>query len=743
MMKKIGTTSEFTLVEEGFWCGTIDKDGKMHISPDLHYRSIDEFVDGVAIACQRIQENETLKWGLIDTEGNHISEFKYGFVEPWGEGYYKCEIGNKKNLLRKDGSEVLKGWFNDVYKVEQGLFVIGNTIRKTKDHPTLYPRGLASVNGDILFPPMFNRLRWHDEVKLDFFYAEKDGKPYIITKAGSIIDPAGDHLPKPSDEEDNFCWEGPKNTVCDGCIFTDGINPRGEGCRKLQKQDFRNNVIKGRCEHYKQNEQDVSYREKWDKYDEEKAKDKASKVSDAYATKLVKDFIKDKLNGDIMQLVSFNFRDLKDDEKYGNCGGFSFSPDKTNIMKAIMTLAFTDAWPEISYDGFDHYDYNVAMVNTYSMLLGLPLGESFKGMQKFRPSADQLDRAWAFFNLCHTVGNYVPWAGGMGHCRESLRRSQRYIDTFLQAIQFAFKDAKKGSIDVLGVINHKKKLYALYRSESGFCELCRKLYLGDYLDNDGNPVRMFEGVWSDQKDLSRDDYFKALEKYQDFCEKVIPARSGMIIRRLMEVLGMESTVTESEEIITLEMPKEFEILCSLPEDPEGAVSYGKDTVNATCFIQAIPMDEKDCMPMNDIQPIVNGIHNSLADNQGIVEIKNGSTRYDKQFVYSIVKSAREPHGMNYILTMHIQKKGKALCIRGQFDERVTTGMRDAAVYEYARRQNIVKEIGGDGWFEDPYDKEFRRGCLMNYSERKEFDRSFPDHPLSQMRTLISFIIENN
>lgn len=742
-MKKIGTTGEYTLIEEGFWCGTIDKDGKMHISPELHYRSIHEFVDGVAIACQRIQENEALKWGLIDTEGNHISEFKYGYVEAWGEGYYKCEIGNKKNILRRDGTEVLKDWFNDVFKVERGLFVIGNTIRKTKEHPTLYPRGLASVNGDILFPPVFDRLRWHDEVKLDFFYAEKDGKPYIITKAGSIIDPAGDHLPKPSDEEDNFNWNGPKNTVCDGCIFTDGINPRGEGCRKLLKQDFRNNVIKGRCEHYKQNEQDVSYREKWDKYDEDKAKDKASKVSDAYATKLVKDFIKDKLNGDIMQLVSFNFRDLRDDEKYGNCGGFAFSPEKTNIMKAIMTLAFSEAWPEISYDGFDHYDYNVATVNTYSMLLGLPLGESFKGMQKFRPSADQLDRAWAFHSLCHTLGNYVPWAGGMGMCREQLRRTQRYIDTFLQAIHLACTNVKKGSTDVLGVLNHKKKLYAPYRSEEGFTEMCKKLLLSDYLDYMGKPMQMFDGVWSDQKDLTREAYFKAFEQYLDFCEMAIPLRSKQIIKRLMNVLEMDSPITEPEEVITLEMPKEYETLANLPEDPEGAISYGKDTSNAMCFVQSFPMDAKDCMPMNDIQPIVDGIHNSLADNQGIVEIVNGKTKYDKQYVYSIVKSSREPHGMNYILTMHIVKYGKALCIRGQFEERGMTGQRDAFVYEYARRENIVKEIGGEGWFEDPYDKEFTRGLRMNLSEKRQFDRSFPDHPLSQMRTLIAFIIENN
>ena len=75
--------------------------------------------------------------------------------------------------------------------------------------------------------------------------------------------------------------------------------------------------------------------------------------------------------------------------------------EKTSIMKAIMTLTFTEAWPEISYYGFDHYDYEADMVNTYLMILGFPLGDNFKGLRNFRPDAALLDRAWAFYHLLH------------------------------------------------------------------------------------------------------------------------------------------------------------------------------------------------------------------------------------------------------------------------------------------------------------------------------------------------------
>lgn len=707
----------------------------------VKYNYVGEFVDGVTVA-NHLNEAGNLMWGLIDKDCNPVCEFKYNYVERWGEGYYKCEIGNKKNILRKDGSEVLKVWFNDVYKVKRGFFIISNTIRKTKEHPTLYMYGLASVSGDILFPPIFNRLSWHNEVLLDFLYAEKDEKPYLITEDGFIIDPAGDHLPKLSEKEDNFNWHGPLHTVCEGCVFTDGINSKGEGCRKLQKEEFRNNVIKNICEYFKRDEQTLSFRERRDKYKEKQEKDKTSKIEDVYATKLVKDFIKDKLDGDITQLTLFDFHELRDDKKYGNCGGYAFSPEKTDIMKAIMTLAFADAWPEINYYGFDHYDYEAGMINTYSMLLGLPLGDNFKGLRNFRPSADLLDRAWAFYKLCHTIGNYAVWPGGMGLCRDRLRRNQRYIDTYLQAIYLAFTNPKKGNSDLVQAIRHKKKIFSIYQGEEGFAEMCKKMLLGDYIDNMGKPLSLFYGVWSDQKELTRENYFKAIEQYFNFCEEEIHKRSKLIVERLMGVLNIDLSI-ESEEIMTLQLPEEYETLLSLPEDSEDALSFEKDTSDAICFIQTYPIREKDTMSISDTKSVIDIIHESLGEKQGLIEVNNGITKYNKQYIYSIVKSARQTSGMNYILTMHLVKKGLALCVKGKFEERGITGVRDATIYEYAIRQNLVNESNKKGWFKDPYDETFTKGMVMNLSERREYDYSFPKHPLSEMRRLITYIIENN
>jgi len=196
-------------------------------------------------------------------------------------------------------------------------------------------------------------------------------------------------------------------------------------------------------------------------------------------------------------------------------------------------------------------------------------------------------------------------------------------------------------------------------------------------------------------------------------------------------------------IMEIVFPEEFEILQSLPEDPELSVSYGKELSGSLGFFQSFPISSESAMPMDDNKNIIDGIHDCLAENQGLVEVNNGTTKNGKQYVYSIVKSAKEPSGMIYILTLHFLQGNDVMCVRGQFEEIGTTGIRDASVYEYCRRENIIKGEGSEGWFIDPYDAEFTYGLRMNLSENEVFDNSFPEHPLTQLRLLISYLVNNN
>ena len=68
----------YIVFEEGLYMGLMDNEGNVAISPDKHFRSIGDFIDGVAIAFGHLEKPEGGRWGLIDERGNEITD-----VERW------------------------------------------------------------------------------------------------------------------------------------------------------------------------------------------------------------------------------------------------------------------------------------------------------------------------------------------------------------------------------------------------------------------------------------------------------------------------------------------------------------------------------------------------------------------------------------------------------------------------------------------------------------------------------------
>lgn len=740
-MRRIGTAGEFILIEEDGWQGTMDAAGKICISPEMHYCAIHAFSNGVAVAYK------DRKWGLIDEKGNPISKFIYDFVEPWGEGYYRCELKSKRNLLRADGTEVLSQGFRHLGHPHNGVFVVVQTISKTKTTPTRFLHGLCHVNGDILFMPIFDKIDWHDEIKHDYYIAWLGEKIYALTPDGAAYDFQKEHEPTKDGEKENFHWTSPMGTVCEGCIFSDGIKGNGECCGCLKKEDFRNAVTAGRCEHRKKSEEQQSYFE-W-KVERKRKEEEIhqAKVSDAHAVKLLTEFVRDRLHGNIDLLKEFDFSTLRDDPLYGKCGGFAFSVPRTETMRAIMCLAFKDAWPEMNYETIEKYLYSIDKVNTTTMLFGVPLGSTFKGIEKFRPSASMLDRVWAFHKTCDKVGNYWVWpckGNNLYVLRESLNRKQRYIDTFLRVIYNALVNGK-GTKDVLAWSSKNKAAFKPYMSQEGFAHLSDELLLEHYMSESGTPLNLFAGVWSDQLDLTQDVYFEAVESYMKFCSQVIDYRTDMIISRLKVALGLEKPQKAESNVLFVEMPSSFRKLESLPDDPEGSSVYGCDTEFATCFVMVSPIKQEELLP-TDRHQLIMGVDQYLSPKQGLVEADTGMTRYEKEFSYTIVKQQQDPSGIMYLFTCHLTKDGQSICVKGQFDERGTTGFRDMLILEHVRREQQVKSETFDGWFYHPYAETYHyepKGMKMNLSEQRKYDLSFPEHPISILHKLIDYLMDKN
>lgn len=207
------------------------------------------------------------------------------------------------------------------------------------------------------------------------------------------------------------------------------------------------------------------------------------------------------------------------------------------------------------------------------------------------------------------------------------------------------------------------------------------------------------------------------------------------------ITGAAMLCLEGDTTAVFKMPDDYQLLQSMPDDPQNCLNYGKETESCATFIQLFAIDRFSTMSWGEDQKIIDGIHQSLAENQALIEVKCGMTRRGYHFVYSIVKTLNEPSGVQYFLLMQVLYGHAALNIKAFFSENGVTGKREATVFEMMCREGLVSISDTSKWSYDPYDKNLHRQCLMNISEEERFDQLFPDHPLTQCREFINLVIE--
>ena len=193
----------------------------------------------------------------------------------------------------------------------------------------------------------------------------------------------------------------------------------------------------------------------------------------------------------------------------------------------------------------------------------------------------------------------------------------------------------------------------------------------------------------------------------------------------------------------MSIPDGFTQMPSGPQDPEYSSVYMKQGESWSGLVAVFPINAADAMPFENPQAVIDGIHSALGEDQGLIEVNGGTTESGRRFIYSIVKSKNpEMGGVQYILTYHQEFSDGVIDIQGYFNEAGITGQRDSTVMEMAMRQGAINTTL-TGWMQDPYDADYKNGFLMNLSEQKYLDEHFPGHPLTQLRNLTDFMIENN
>ena len=183
-----------------------------------------------------------------------------------------------------------------------------------------------------------------------------------------------------------------------------------------------------------------------------------------------------------------------------------------------------------------------------------------------------------------------------------------------------------------------------------------------------------------------------------------------------------------------------------PGDPPHAAFFSMESKVSKDIVQYMPIGKDQSMDYGDLKGLIAGIHGALGETQGLIEVGTGKTGKERDYIYSIVKSALPENrggGVTYTLCLDVDYPAFCLRVMGFFKESGVTGTRDTAVLELETRKNGSIEEVMKKWNRDPYDEEYKKGRLMNLSEQREYDELFPAHPLSMLREFTDQFIREN
>lgn len=370
------------------------------------------------------------------------------------------------------------------------------------------------------------------------------------------------------DIEDDFPWQGVEKSCCEGCMFSSTIIGRGEGCKMKRKEAFRTQYIKGGlCDEKKKDAADRSLRE----YRDAMANVERDKDSDAFAKMLALDFIELELDGDIDRLLTYEFKvspsydtfPKKVEIKYGKKNDrYPNGVESKHALQAILSLIFSDAWPQMNINAIDKYQYGVDQLHQTFPLMGGVIGiemegvqPRFNGLDRWCPSKELQEKVIAFCHRERTLGNMIIWPNGLTYNQitATLTRAKRlwadYPDHFLSQLLLAMTNANGADKGLLGIINDKicKKILANYHTEAAFQYIASELCLRDYLDDNGNVKVIYDMARFDSKDMTKDRLFSAINNYIDTATPIIERRANEMIATLKFKLAKKVKTQQSHK----------------------------------------------------------------------------------------------------------------------------------------------------------------------------------------------------
>ena len=262
---------------------------------------------------------------------------------------------------------------------------------------------------------------------------------------------------------------------------------------------------------------------------------------DEKARQILRAFIQEKLNGRLDDILTFDFKTLRESEKFG-CPGRRFDSDDTEIVRAVCVVLWEDLLPELSMATLgDRERYRGDTMNSFHTMFGREISNRpgfFTGLEKYEPSEEMRGRVREFGNAyCSTVGNFVVLPnlyvrGTTLNMHRGTNEWRDFFDRFLIQLRIVLCGGEGGDPLLAELVKANGFCFAGFKGAEGFSALVRGLLLEDCCEQESCPKIVFPMNYHWKNPADAEAYFRDAAAYLDNAARIIRNRG----RKIRDVL---------------------------------------------------------------------------------------------------------------------------------------------------------------------------------------------------------------
>ena len=255
---------------------------------------------------------------------------------------------------------------------------------------------------------------------------------------------------------------------------------------------------------------------------------------------LIKCFVKERLNGDIDCLASFELGDLWGDDIYG-CPGRNHDSDDTELMRAIYCVVFADAWPNLSMDNLGDGKLRGDTLNSFNTLFAQRDRSGF--FTNWNPDEELKQKRLRYLKTCYTMGNMAvlpdrrigEWS--INKHRGCHDEWHDYEDRFLAALYKLLTQQPDRDADLEDLVRLNDVDFQPFYGKDGWRRFIDLNMLEYYVDDDYKPVVKSKGYTFWRGGYTNREHFLAeCHRYIDDSTYIINSRAQRMIEKIKEQL---------------------------------------------------------------------------------------------------------------------------------------------------------------------------------------------------------------